>query len=47
MEKQILLNNQIVLCKEIFENESILQQAGISKERINSIIAEARQLCKE
>jgi len=46
-EKQILLNNQIVLCKEIFENESILQQAGISKERINSIIAEARQLCKE
>jgi len=45
-EKQVLLNNRIVLCKEIYNNERVLPQAGIITARINTILAEVRQLCK-
>jgi ATP cone domain/Restriction endonuclease len=44
-EKQILLNNRVVLCKNILGNEKVLEQAGISSGRINTIISEVRQLC--
>lgn len=46
-EKQLLLNKQIVLSKEISNNESLLRHAGINEGRINTIITEARQLCNK
>jgi hypothetical protein len=45
-EKQILLNKQIVLCKDVLNDETILRQAGVSAGRINSILAEVNQLCR-
>lgn len=44
-EKQVLLNNQVVLCKEIFSGENILQRANINADRMNSIMDEVKQLC--
>jgi hypothetical protein len=45
-EKQLLLDNNIVLCKEICENPSLLKLAHISEPRINNILGEGLMLCK-
>lgn len=45
-EKTFLLNNNIVLCKEVCKNPDWLKSAGISAERINKILEEGRLLCK-
>lgn len=45
-EKQKLLDKNIVLCKEISENESLLLKIGITNSRIKTILEEASQLCK-
>lgn len=44
-EKQQLLKRQIVLCKEICHNESILATIGIKPDRIVKIIEEGNMLC--
>lgn len=44
-EKQNLLNSQIVLCREI-TNEQVLRKAGVGAARINTVLNEATQLCE-
>lgn len=44
-EKQKLLDNKIVLCREICEHPEVLKQAGVSKIRLKSVLEEGHQLC--
>lgn len=46
-EKIFLLENKIVLCKEICENPRWLKEAGITEERIKEILEEGSLLCKK
>lgn len=45
-EKIYLLENKIVLCKEICQNPHWLQKAGITAERIKGVLKEGNLLCK-
>lgn len=45
-EKQILLNNDIVLCRQICERPELLNPAGITENRIALIMQEAKELCQ-
>ncbi|MFL5752948.1 MAG: ATPase [Bacteroidia bacterium] len=45
VEKQRLLDKNIVLCREILNNKPLLENAGIKPSRINSVNEEAEQLC--
>jgi hypothetical protein len=45
IEKQYLLDNKIVLCKELCENKKLLEQAGIKASRIDNVLEETKQLC--
>lgn len=47
IEKQQLLENDIVLCKEICHNENHLNTIDIEPSRIKSILEEGRQLCNQ
>lgn len=44
-EKGRLLENKIVLCKEIYTNKKVLEAAGVKPSRIYTIMKEAEQLC--
>ena len=44
-EKVMLLEKQIVLCKELKEHTNILSGLGINSIRMNSILQESEQLC--
>jgi hypothetical protein len=44
-EKSKLLDNGIVLCKEINKNTSLLEQIGISKRRQKDILEDSERLC--
>jgi hypothetical protein len=46
-EKASLLGKEIVLCKEICDNENILNSLGIKPSRIKSILEEGHQLCHQ
>lgn len=46
-EKQILLDNNVVLCREICDKPSVLNLAHISEPRIKNILLEAFALCKD
>lgn len=46
-EKQSLLSKNIVLCREISSNETILLNVGIKQPRIKQIIEEAFLLCHD
>lgn len=43
--KQQLLDNHIVLCKELFDNESFLDSIGIPKDDKKKILEEAQLVC--
>jgi hypothetical protein len=45
-EKQILLDNNIVLCREICDKPASLKLANISELRIKNVLEEGRILCK-
>jgi hypothetical protein len=45
-EKEILIENNKVLCREICENQAILKLAGINETRFKNILGEALSLCK-
>jgi len=45
-EKQLLLQNKIVLTKELCYDENILIKAGIQFSRIKAIMQEATELCR-
>ncbi|MFD2586280.1 restriction endonuclease [Croceitalea marina] len=44
-EKSKLLDKGIVLCKEINENPSLLEQIGIPKQRQKNILKDSEELC--
>ncbi len=44
-EKQMLLNEEMVLCKHLCENAIILNKIGIKQNRINKILEDAHALC--
>lgn len=46
LEKQSLLNKNIVLCKEIYNNRALLERSGVKASRIYSVMKEAEQLCQ-
>lgn len=46
VEKQRLLDKKIVLCKEIYSNEQLLETSGIKTARIPTVMKEAKQLCQ-
>ncbi len=46
VEKQRLLDKKIVLCKEIYNNEQLLEASGIKTARIPTVMKEAKQLCQ-
>lgn len=45
-EKTMLLNYNIVLCKEIHENPDLLNEIGISKIRQKKILEDSKNLCR-
>jgi hypothetical protein len=45
-EKQALLNQKIVLCKQLCEDKSVLNQLNLDSQKIISIQTEAYELCK-
>lgn len=45
-EKNRLLEKNIVLCREICQNENLLLEAGVKVSRVAHIINEGKQLCK-
>jgi len=47
IEKQQLLENNVVLCKEICDNENHLNTIGVKPSRIKSILEEGHQLCNQ
>jgi hypothetical protein len=45
-EKQLLLENKVVLCRQMCERPQVLQEIGISStERLERILAEGHQVC--
>jgi hypothetical protein len=46
-EKQSLLDKQIVLCKELCDNHQLLLEAGVSSNRMDTVLKEVNTLCKE
>jgi len=46
-EKKMLLEKKIVLCLELSNNQSLLEQMRISPARIETVMQEAKQLCKQ
>jgi SOS response regulatory protein OraA/RecX len=46
-EKQILLNNKTVLCREVCDSPALLKQAGVSEQRIKKILEEGQLLCQK
>lgn len=46
-EKKLLLEKKIVLSLEIINNQSLLEQMRISPARIETVMQEAKQLCKQ
>ncbi|EIA08023.1 hypothetical protein HJ01_02891 [Flavobacterium frigoris PS1] len=46
-EKRKLLDKNIVLCKDIYENSYLLEEIGIDKIRQKKILDDSLQLCNK
>ncbi|PZX51533.1 ATP cone domain-containing protein [Algoriphagus ratkowskyi] len=46
-EKKMLIDNMVVLCKELCENPELLTEIGISESRIKRVSKEAKEICTE
>ncbi|MCT4317794.1 restriction endonuclease [Elizabethkingia anophelis] len=46
-EKRFLLDNEIVVCKSLFQREELLTKLGMSAAKIKAVIDECRILCEE
>ena len=46
-EKRKLLDKDIVLCKEVYENSYLLEEIGIDKLRQKKILDDSLELCNE
>jgi len=44
--KQTILNQKIVLCKQLCENKAVLNQLNLKALKITRILTEANELCK-
>jgi len=44
-EKQTLLNEKVIVCKDLIKNVSVLENMGIKPNRLKNILAEAGELC--
>lgn len=44
--KKQLLENKIVLCREILQNESMLYEIGLKDRKVREILKEATELCR-
>ena len=44
-ERELLLNNGVVLCKQVISNHSELLRLGISEKKAGAIAAEAKEIC--
>lgn len=45
-EKQRLLDKKIVLCSELLNNEKLLEVNGVKASRVNTVMKEVQQLCR-
>ena len=45
-EKKSLLEKKIVLCQELCDNPKLLSDIGVSSNRIEIILREGNELCK-
>lgn len=45
-EKRSLLENKIVLCKELCSHPDLLKKIGMKQNRINTVLEEGNQLCQ-
>jgi hypothetical protein len=46
-QKQILLQNGVILCRDIIKKPQSLQRLGLSWPKMETVLTEARQLCNE
>ncbi len=46
-EKQFLLNKNVILCLELSKNINVLEEAGMEPERIEAVLSESVNLCRE
>jgi len=46
IDKQRLLDKNIVLCKDIYDSRQLLESLGIKPGRIGAVMKEAKQLCQ-
>lgn len=44
-EKQTLLNEKVIVCKDLIKNASVLENMGVKPNRLKNILAEAGELC--
>lgn len=44
-EKQLLLNHEVIFCKQVAEDKGILNRAGINPRNVNKIYKEAAEIC--
>lgn len=44
-EKELLLNYQVIFCKQVAEDKGILNRAGINPRNVNKIFKEAAEIC--
>lgn len=45
VEKQKLIDKMVVLCKDLCDRADLLEEIGISKRRIKSVIKEGKEIC--
>ena len=44
-EKDALYQHGIVLCKNVIDNPNLLEQAGVSRKKVDKVVNEANRLC--
>ena len=45
-QKRYLLDNGVVLCRELIQKPQFLKELGLSSKKVNTVLTQARQLCK-
>lgn len=44
-QKQVLLENKVVLCRELLANENLLREAGVNERKVNEVLREVLSVC--
>ncbi len=45
-QKRYLLENGVILCRELIQKPQLLKELGLSSKKVNTVLTQARQLCK-